>query len=367
MVIYLYNTDNNFSISLEVFSITKVEGVKGTFIFFIRVAESFTAPSSDCLLRANHDVGHVTSVVGHPLVLVSDHNVSAHKAQIIHQALCQVFSVWFRIRIRIDERVFSLRSEGFSIKRNGGDQDVVLVVEVEHIETIVAPGPVHITAATIVVGGDLPETVRVDLVHFIPQLMGHVKIAVTRVGAHSRNSISIDLRICVPLILSFLVVVKDGLASFYQIVIELALHNWPSIFWLCFDSQVCWLQGDTSVNKRQDVTSLWGDIISPALIVTILHITTIEDIQHIAAEKPWVAIDRCDKHLYSDVALGTRTLVSKWLQVDISSRAIRIGKISVVFLVGTDYQLLILSVSGVARILLDSIQDLVEVELHIML
>ena len=119
---------------------------------------------------------HPRVIVGTILVLVFDHNVSSDKAQIVHQTFGNILGICFTVSLRIDQGILSLAFDGLRISIHGSDQDVVLVLEVEHIETHVAPGPVVMTASTVVVRGNLPQFVGVDFLQLLPKHLGHLLI-----------------------------------------------------------------------------------------------------------------------------------------------------------------------------------------------
>ena len=116
---------------------------------------------------------HLTHIVSAVLILVMDDNVSAHKAQIVHQTAGNILGPGFTVSLRRDQSILSLTGDGFIVSIHGSDQNVVLVLEVEHIETVVANVPVVMTTSTVVVRGNLPEFVGVDIVHLRPKHLGH--------------------------------------------------------------------------------------------------------------------------------------------------------------------------------------------------
>ena len=154
----------------------QVEGVEGAPVFFVACTPCFVGPNTDDLLRSFNPIVHLTHIVGTVLILVMDYNVSAHKTQIVHQSVGNILGIGFTVSLRRDQSVLCLAGDGLSVSIHGSDQNVVLVLEVEHIETTVARDPVVMSTSTVVVRGNLPEFVGVDIVHLRPKHLGHLLI-----------------------------------------------------------------------------------------------------------------------------------------------------------------------------------------------
>jgi hypothetical protein len=92
-----------------------------------------------------------------------------------------------------------LVSDGIS--RDRGDEHVVSVGVVEIIEAVVADHSVIVETTDVVVGVDLPKTVRVDLVKLFLNLNDHVLIAQVVISIDLQDSGAVNGGVIVPLIL----------------------------------------------------------------------------------------------------------------------------------------------------------------------
>jgi len=159
----------------------------------------------------------------------------------------------------------------------------------------------------------------------------------------------------------------DTFGGFLDIGSVAIVNDSVCVFVVGSHDEVSGMGLDTQMDESEQVGASVGNLITISNVVSMVNITLVENFHHVTTKETLVSEDSSEESSSSIITLGAKAFFQELLFVSTLERGADVSVVGVHLASGLLNGELVTGVLGVASRLVDGVEDLVEVVLHVLL